>query len=503
MTIKEVEARTGMTRANIRFYETEGLISPARGENGYRDYSEQDVELLLRVKLLRGLGMSIEDIKAVRSGERELDTALAIRLEELNREEGHIQRSQAVCRELKAAGITFDTLDARHYLELLEQMDPAVIRQDVLPRVKAPWRRYFARGFDLQIYTLLVALVEVFILRLDVMGLMDSNDWSLFSLVHGVLPLVIAAAVEPLLLSRFGTTPGKWLQGLYITDMEDQNLTIREASVRTLSVIWHGLGWNIPIYSTICEWRSLGKCEAGEELPWEETSVLHMKRPRLWRAVLLAVGYIALLAVSVALVLTPVNDRIPNKGDLTLAQFCENYNALAEETGVGWMDVRLDSQGRWIYLDSTSENSYIVVTQEHYMYKLLPELEFDLENDILKRVSFYWSVYTEEAGEIANDIPDFHEEMRLIAWSFACARTERGSLSEAWDEIEACTEDEARYTGFSLSVEDAVVYSSVEYSGYTRKDLRGLFPGLTEWELVTEKDAPYYSCELEFSVFCP
>ena len=46
MTIKELEERTGMARANIRFYESEGLLSPARQENGYRDYSEEDVKTL-------------------------------------------------------------------------------------------------------------------------------------------------------------------------------------------------------------------------------------------------------------------------------------------------------------------------------------------------------------------------------------------------------------------------------------------------------------------------
>ncbi len=34
MTIKEIESLSGMTRANIRFYETEGLLSPARSANG-------------------------------------------------------------------------------------------------------------------------------------------------------------------------------------------------------------------------------------------------------------------------------------------------------------------------------------------------------------------------------------------------------------------------------------------------------------------------------------
>lgn len=46
MTIKEIEDRSGMTRANIRFYESEGLLHPGRRENGYRDYSSSDLEAL-------------------------------------------------------------------------------------------------------------------------------------------------------------------------------------------------------------------------------------------------------------------------------------------------------------------------------------------------------------------------------------------------------------------------------------------------------------------------
>ena len=52
MTILELEQRSGLSRASVRFYEAEGFIAPARRENGYRDYSEADLELLLRLKLL-------------------------------------------------------------------------------------------------------------------------------------------------------------------------------------------------------------------------------------------------------------------------------------------------------------------------------------------------------------------------------------------------------------------------------------------------------------------
>ena len=53
MTIKELETLVGMTRANIRFYEQSGLISPARQPNGYRDYSGEDADTLSKIKLFR------------------------------------------------------------------------------------------------------------------------------------------------------------------------------------------------------------------------------------------------------------------------------------------------------------------------------------------------------------------------------------------------------------------------------------------------------------------
>lgn len=44
MNIKEVEKVTGLTKANIRFYEEEGLVCPKRNEqNNYRIYTEVDL----------------------------------------------------------------------------------------------------------------------------------------------------------------------------------------------------------------------------------------------------------------------------------------------------------------------------------------------------------------------------------------------------------------------------------------------------------------------------
>ena len=44
--IREVEKLSGMTRADIRFYEAEGLLAPERHGNGYRNYSEDDLQVV-------------------------------------------------------------------------------------------------------------------------------------------------------------------------------------------------------------------------------------------------------------------------------------------------------------------------------------------------------------------------------------------------------------------------------------------------------------------------
>ena len=59
MTIKEAESLTGMPRASIRFYEAEGLLCPQREKNGHRIYTQEHVDILLRIRLLRALVVSV------------------------------------------------------------------------------------------------------------------------------------------------------------------------------------------------------------------------------------------------------------------------------------------------------------------------------------------------------------------------------------------------------------------------------------------------------------
>ncbi|MBQ8519337.1 MAG: MerR family transcriptional regulator [Agathobacter sp.] len=66
MTIKDVEKRTGLTAKSIRYYEGKGLLTVGRNEeNDYRSYSEAEVNRLKKIKLLRYLEFSVEDVKAM------------------------------------------------------------------------------------------------------------------------------------------------------------------------------------------------------------------------------------------------------------------------------------------------------------------------------------------------------------------------------------------------------------------------------------------------------
>ena len=108
MTIQEVEKIAGMTRANIRFYEKEGLITPERNEaNNYRAYSDRDVEALRKIKHLRILGISVKDIKRIIENELELPEAAEYRLEELKEEKKNLEEIEWMCRYIDS--IMFST----------------------------------------------------------------------------------------------------------------------------------------------------------------------------------------------------------------------------------------------------------------------------------------------------------------------------------------------------------------------------------------------------------
>lgn len=118
MTIKDVEERTGLSRSNIRFYEKEKLIEPSRNEsNGYRDYSENDVENIKKIAYLRTLGISVEDIRNIISEKVTLQEMLEKQKEVLKNQITDLNKAKLMCEKmLDEESISYEKLQVEQYV---------------------------------------------------------------------------------------------------------------------------------------------------------------------------------------------------------------------------------------------------------------------------------------------------------------------------------------------------------------------------------------------------
>ena len=73
MRIGILAERAGVSASSIRFYERRGLLPRSdRRANGYRDYDERIVEVILFINRARSLGFSLAEIAAHISSPRDI-----------------------------------------------------------------------------------------------------------------------------------------------------------------------------------------------------------------------------------------------------------------------------------------------------------------------------------------------------------------------------------------------------------------------------------------------
>ena len=143
MKINEVEQLVGITKRNIRFYEKEGLLSPGRNaDNGYRDYGEEDVEALRKIKLLRKLDVPMEEIRRMQQGDLTLADVLRRHMIQLERAQKNLGTMRSLCQELAKTDEQLPNLDAGRWLAEMERMEQEEGTQFVNIRKKDTIRRY-------------------------------------------------------------------------------------------------------------------------------------------------------------------------------------------------------------------------------------------------------------------------------------------------------------------------------------------------------------------------
>ena len=467
MTIKEVEELSNMTRANIRFYEKEGLITPQRDPNGYRNYTEQDVDILKRIRLLRTVHLGLEEIRSLSEKESELTDVLLIHLRTLKKEQTDLEQSRVICEQLCKDQAAYESFDAEHYFNLLEKAPseiPAELEADSLPKVRAPWKRYFARLIDETIYLIFWHMILSLGFHMNI-----RQTGLAFVVIGTIMQSVLLLLVEPVMLSRFGTTPGKFLFGFRVSAESGARLTWREAYDRTGIVLKRGLGFYIPVYGLIREYSSYRDCKKGEILEWEEDNILTLdERHMRWKVIA------AVLVLSVLDVLNyfvwQAGALPQNRGNITAAQYAENFNHLQEFYQIDhqmnhpeflppYNDSmkRLNQYGDWEKMDG---KWYVVDTGVDYPD--LPRIQFTEKDGVLTEISLS-SEYKDEKMEI----PVYGDLMALASLSYICAQDDYHLLlsppSRLYNRVKEYGD---QCSDFMINEAGVKVQASFDFSGY-------------------------------------
>lgn len=380
MKIQDLENRTGLDRATIRYYEKMGLITPTRAENGYRDYSEEDKEQLLKIKLLRQLGMSIERIEKLQQGSDDFQAVLQQQITALHQLRDTAQRSVQICQMMRDDGVSYDTMNAEYYIRQLRQAIPQYPQKTIPapqenfsePNIREfhPWRRFFARCIDLILLSAVIIFVQIVFFR--------SGLLSYWINPFSFLAILLLVPIEAFCLRYLGTTPGKWAMGIRVLCSDGCRHSGRSALERAMRVCCYGWGFGIPGVNIWRLWRSYKDYWNDGETRWDDESEIEFQS---WNWKLLKPAAILIVIVAIMLSVGFHYIKLPKNTntDLTIEQFVENYNYYWEISG---------SSSTWALLADGSfrepDNAVIILGYD----RVFDDFQYTLEQDHVTAVSY-------------------------------------------------------------------------------------------------------------------
>jgi len=126
-----------------------------------------------------------------------------------------------------------------------------------------PWVRYFARSIDVLSFSLMLGvLIGIF-----APNLLDTPD-----IVLGFVIAFVWIFIETLLLSSIGTTLGKWLLCVNLTNRDGNKLSFIESFKRSICVWFNGLGMGIPLITMLTQWSAYSKLQKQNITSWDKNN---------------------------------------------------------------------------------------------------------------------------------------------------------------------------------------------------------------------------------------
>jgi uncharacterized RDD family membrane protein YckC len=314
--------------------------------------------------------------------------------------------------------------------------------------VAHPWRRYFARTLDVSIYEIIWTAVTLLVLR------WSWNENLAITLLNIFIPLGMMLLIEPLLLSKWGTTIGKWVFGLVVRDSDGNKLRFGQAFERTLNAFRMGMGYNLPIFNIVRLVKSYNHCMSLVPLPWEEGLSYEIKDRKVFRIL----GYIGLIIIVTTLSLIIFfQAQMPiNKGNITAQQYYENCNDIIDYNNI-YQGIHINDQGVWE--ESTTDNIY---NYDFHHIQPFPRHELTITNGVVSGVKI------EVENKAIDWITGYTDQKYIAFMSFVAAQKEMNFINLPRNS--ALLEFRNDFVDYSFVEAGIRVTNKVEYSGYNDFD---------------------------------
>ena len=188
MKIKQVEELVGITSKNIRFYEEQGLLQPRRTENGYRDYRQEDVERLKRIKLFRKLGVPVEQIGKLFQGRISVNDCLENQEAALKREQDNIEKLCVLTHEMLAGSLSIEKLDSDYWLDEVEKMEKEGIDFVNVSKIDIHMKKKLGAVVGAGV----MIVIMLFVAGVLIYGYSIDSDFPIWALLLGIIPVTVA-----------------------------------------------------------------------------------------------------------------------------------------------------------------------------------------------------------------------------------------------------------------------------------------------------------------------
>ncbi len=319
---------------------------------------------------------------------------MKVRLANISYQRRELNAAERVCRQMQIEGAVFQSLDADRYMRSFDMamtlppdIKPTVPESDKIEPVRCPWRRFFARSFDRALIICLVNCFLALVFRVNVTNIPLIVDW-----VLGLACWGVSVLVNSLFLSKFGTTPGKWIFGIRLEHSYGRRLTFGEAASRESQVFTKGDGLTIPIYSSYRNYKSYKAAKNGEELPWDEDVVITVNDNKWWRGFAYAGIFLLVVVITLAAEVYPARPR--HRGpELTVEEFSENYNQMLRVNGFDGLKLKPDGT----FVDPNGDGMCQSVNDNPI------NINYTVSDGVVTKVSLakrttmqYYSLYNEE-----------------------------------------------------------------------------------------------------------